>query len=94
MLGLQLGGDRIDASPTGFAPFGFFAIAQLPKILLNFCRTFYGSHNHQTITKRAAQGGSFSNGRNDWIRTSDPQSPRLVRYQTALRSDTKKQGFG
>ena len=26
------------------------------------------------------------NGRNDWIRTSDPYSPRVVRYQAALRS--------
>ena len=26
-------------------------------------------------------------GRSDWIRTSDPQSPRLMRYQAALRSD-------
>ena len=27
------------------------------------------------------------NGRSDWIRTSDPYSPRVVRYRTALRSD-------
>ena len=27
-------------------------------------------------------------GRSDRIRTCDPQAPSLVRYQTALRSDT------
>lgn len=28
--------------------------------------------------------------RDDWIRTSDPQHPMLVRYRTALRPVTKK----
>ena len=26
-------------------------------------------------------------GRSDWIRTSDPYPPRIVRYRAALRSD-------
>jgi hypothetical protein len=29
----------------------------------------------------------LKNGRSDWIRTSDPQTPSLMRYQAALRSD-------
>jgi hypothetical protein len=27
------------------------------------------------------------NGRSDWIRTSDPHTPSVMRYQAALRSD-------
>lgn len=30
---------------------------------------------------------SFSNGRDDWIRTSDPLLPKQMRYQTALRPE-------
>jgi hypothetical protein len=30
----------------------------------------------------------YENGRSGGIRTHDPQSPRLMRYQAALRSDT------
>jgi len=29
----------------------------------------------------------FFNGRDDWIRTSDPQHPMLVRYQAALHPE-------
>ena len=31
-----------------------------------------------------------SDGRGDWIRTSDPLRPRQVRYQAALRPDPKR----
>lgn len=31
--------------------------------------------------------GKFSTGRDDWIRTSDPHTPSVVRYQTALRPE-------
>lgn len=30
---------------------------------------------------------SFSNGRDDWIRTSGPLLPKQMRYQTALRPE-------
>jgi hypothetical protein len=33
--------------------------------------------------------GSFRNGRGEKIRTSDPLHPMQVRYQAALRPDTK-----
>ena len=34
-------------------------------------------------------GGIFINGRNDWIRTSDPYVPNVVLYQAEPRSDKK-----
>ena len=33
--------------------------------------------------------GKLKSGRGDWIRTSDPLRPRQVRYQAALRPDSK-----
>ncbi len=30
----------------------------------------------------------ISTGRDDWIRTSDPHTPSVMRYQTALRPET------
>jgi hypothetical protein len=36
--------------------------------------------------KRALNG----NGRGDWIRTSDPHTPSVMRYQAALRPDRRK----
>ena len=41
----------------------------------------------------AAEGGDGwgqQNGRGDWIRTSDPQTPSLMRYQAALRPETNR----
>ena len=32
--------------------------------------------------------GGKSTGRDDWIRTSDPYTPSIVRYQTAPHPDT------
>ena len=37
---------------------------------------------------------STRNGRSGGIRTHDPQSPRLMRYQTALRSDGGRLSIG
>ena len=33
-------------------------------------------------------------GRDDWIRTSDPHTPSMVRYQTALRPDRGQRLYG
>jgi hypothetical protein len=30
------------------------------------------------------------NGRGDWIRTSDPHTPSVMRYQAALRPDQRR----
>ena len=39
------------------------------------------------IKKPPASSGIFINGRNDWIRTSDPYVPNVVLYQAEPRSD-------
>src|SRR5829696_3649068 len=37
--------------------------------------------------------GPSKSGRGDWIRTSDPLRPRQVRYQAALRPDSRALRF-
>ena len=42
------------------------------------------------LPERRRDGGSVAsvmNGRGDWIRTSDPHTPSVMRYQAALRPD-------
>ena len=37
-----------------------------------------------------ASRGVGKNGRGDWIRTSDPHTPSVMRYQAALRPDQRR----
>ena len=48
-----------------------------------------GSHpaDHRTETVPRTVSVKCDDGRGDWIRTSDPHTPSVMRYQAALRPD-------
>jgi hypothetical protein len=58
-----------------------------PRLILSQMRLPF-RHTRAVSQCRRGQAPRGKIGRSGGIRTHDPQSPRLMRYQTALRSDS------
>ena len=50
-------------------------------------RFLFLAYSFHAIKKKEVKWLPFSNGRDDWIRTSGPLLPKQMRYQTALRPE-------